>query len=215
MRPEDIPEELWEAIKSLAIDEGMGARIPMTIGPYSAFTMVGALQLAWRHPDMGGPTKAMIEDFGRQLQAAFTGGPLEPLLETGWDEHQDRCSGCGVPVASPNPECQRSDANGASMHARGQHAQPHFNEAGGCLCLCRACVRPPSGKDYGKCVCPRCNETCKTARLDYRRCNRCGRQAREEPGPECTALWAHIDPALAGTPSTSGHAGTNQKDEEK
>lgn len=125
-RPVDIPEDQWEAIKSLAIDENRGARIPVEIGPYSAFTMIGALQLAWRHPDMEGRTRDLIRGFGEQLQAAFTGGVLEPLLETGWDLRQDRCSGCGVPIASPNPECHRQDDNGVSMHAR-----PHtFGSAG-------------------------------------------------------------------------------------
>ena len=68
--------------------DGTAESAPVMIGPYSAFVMVAALQLAWRHPDLLGQMKDTIEQTGRQFQALF-GEPLAGYLELGWDISQD------------------------------------------------------------------------------------------------------------------------------
>lgn len=60
------------------------------------------------------------------------------------------------------------------MSKRSKHAVPHFNDAGGCICVCRRCVRvrlielvdqasptafPPVRAEQF-CCCRKCNESC-------------------------------------------------------
>lgn len=63
-----------------------------------------------------------------------------------------------TPYAEPHP-------NGAS-HRRPRHADPHFNEGGGCLCKCYRCVQVRMN-EHGEhidirqlCVCRQCTEDC-------------------------------------------------------
>jgi hypothetical protein len=50
-----------------------------------AFTLMGCLQLAWRHPDLSEAQHAIIEGFGRQIQGALAESPeLDDLMEAGW-----------------------------------------------------------------------------------------------------------------------------------
>lgn len=58
------------------------------IGPYSAFVMISALQLAWRHPDLPDHMRDTIEATARQFQVLF-GEPLAGYIELGWDISQD------------------------------------------------------------------------------------------------------------------------------
>lgn len=87
--PPDVDPVVWEAIKQLVTDERDGGRIPLSVGPYTAFTMLGALQLAFRHPAMEPKMKQLIRDFGHQLEGAFAGGPLQEVLDKGWYQDFD------------------------------------------------------------------------------------------------------------------------------
>jgi hypothetical protein len=80
-----------EALYKLAIAEqdGLVRAAPMTIGPYSSFTLIGAIQLAWRHPSMNATQKRILENIARPMQAWFS-GVLADALEAGWDTSQDR-----------------------------------------------------------------------------------------------------------------------------
>lgn len=79
-----------EALTALAQAEkdGTAEKLPVHLGPFTAFVLIGALQLAWRHPDMNDLHKEMIEAVARPLQDRF-GPPLWAELERGWDVTQD------------------------------------------------------------------------------------------------------------------------------
>ena len=57
------------------------------------FRVIGALQLAWRHPTLEHETRAAIEHFGAELQLAFDADEAPELartLEQGWHREFDR-----------------------------------------------------------------------------------------------------------------------------
>jgi hypothetical protein len=56
---------------------------PVLLGPYSAYILISALQLAWRHPDLLASHKRLIENVARPLQELF-GPPLAESIELGW-----------------------------------------------------------------------------------------------------------------------------------
>jgi hypothetical protein len=49
---------------------------PLALKPSEAFTLLAALQLAWRHPQLSPTQKRLIESFGRRLQAFFLAAPV-------------------------------------------------------------------------------------------------------------------------------------------
>jgi hypothetical protein len=67
--------------------------IPVEIDQFAGFQLIGALQLAWRHPDLSDMQRKTIESFGRGLQS-FYDTPLTPqlalTLEQGWHREFDR-----------------------------------------------------------------------------------------------------------------------------
>lgn len=67
---------------------GEGGKVTIHLGPYSAFVLVGALQLAWRHPQHSPKMKQVIEDIARQVQAGFA-PEYQELLDAGWDTSRD------------------------------------------------------------------------------------------------------------------------------
>jgi hypothetical protein len=96
--PEPDDAVILEAMTRLINDEADGARTTLTIGPYAAFVMLGALQLAWRHPYMNGSTADIIRGIGGQLQAIYAHEPaLSALLDKGWDRKHD----AALPPADP------------------------------------------------------------------------------------------------------------------
>lgn len=87
--PPGVDPQVWEAMKSLARDEAAGARMTLAIGPYAAFTMIGAIQLAYRHPSMDCKVGGILRAVGGQLEAMFAGGPLQQMLADGWNRDKD------------------------------------------------------------------------------------------------------------------------------
>lgn len=79
-------------VKELELIRGFSP-LDLRIDPFAAFQVVGALQLAWRHPRLDDHQRAAIETFGRQLQRAFDGPETPQLaltLEQGWHQEFDR-----------------------------------------------------------------------------------------------------------------------------
>lgn len=64
-------------------------RLIIHLGPYSAFLLVSALQLTWRHPGLSPQLKQVVHDIARQVQQQFA-GPTYDLLEAGWHTTLDR-----------------------------------------------------------------------------------------------------------------------------
>lgn len=77
-----------DLVRALVAAENAGDRREIVIGPFTAFVAVGALQLAWRHPQMNGRTGATIRDLGEQL-SVLLGPEVQVLLAKGWDRAHD------------------------------------------------------------------------------------------------------------------------------
>jgi hypothetical protein len=60
----------------------------LTIGPYAAFVLVGALQLTLRHPLLYPDQREQITSIARQVQTLYQGRAYE-LLEHGFDPAKD------------------------------------------------------------------------------------------------------------------------------
>jgi len=69
--------------------ETAGERTTLVIGPWTAFVMISALQLATRHPDLSPAMRADIGAFIDQARSWFTGTPGEELIRRGDDPRQD------------------------------------------------------------------------------------------------------------------------------
>jgi hypothetical protein len=75
------------------------------IGPASAFVLIGALQLAMRHSDTAGRTRAMLAEIIDQLRPLFAGTPGAALLELGDQPELDIPVNCRYPFGSHAPDC--------------------------------------------------------------------------------------------------------------
>lgn len=88
--PDGGDSDIVAAIRQCIEAERNGTgRIPLIIGPFSAYAAVAGLQLAWRHPDMPAGFKQAIYELGKQLETIFADGPLAGYLAAGWDTSLD------------------------------------------------------------------------------------------------------------------------------
>lgn len=57
-----------------------------------AWTLIAALQLAWRHPHIEAQLKARIRDLTREFQTAIIERhpQADDLIQMGWDKRHDR-----------------------------------------------------------------------------------------------------------------------------
>lgn len=84
--------QTFEALLEFARAEqaGQAEELTVTMGPYTAFTLIGLLQLVWRHPDLSPQMRQVIEKIARLLQGRF-GTDIQAEIELGWN------TACDVP----------------------------------------------------------------------------------------------------------------------
>jgi hypothetical protein len=99
--------EAIEYIKSLALleQEPDHRKAVIRLGPWTAFVLVGALQLATRHPEMSLGHRELIGQVIGQLRPVFTGTPAEQLLQLGDDPAKDIYRDCQYPFGPHSPKC--------------------------------------------------------------------------------------------------------------
>jgi hypothetical protein len=72
-------------------DKLFEATLPLEINGVEAICIIGAIQLATRHPKFNGPSREIAEKFARDLQAAvvekFPSAAM--TLHMGWDQNFD------------------------------------------------------------------------------------------------------------------------------
>lgn len=94
MSQETEDERVLAWLKKLVDMEKAGERTTLAIGPYTAYAMIGALQLAMRHPQMDGKLRTVLRDMCHQLEPLFIGTPGEETIKRGyhpeWDVPHDR-----------------------------------------------------------------------------------------------------------------------------
>lgn len=78
-------------VHRLAHLEKAGERTELHIGPFTAWTLIGMIQLAARHPNFeGSPLMEIAHGFVDQFAPLFAGTPGEALIAKGWDPDFDR-----------------------------------------------------------------------------------------------------------------------------
>ena len=63
--------------------DGTDDKALISIGPFSAFTLIGLLQLAYRHPGLSASQREIIRRIVADLAPLF-GGVLAEAVEEGW-----------------------------------------------------------------------------------------------------------------------------------
>lgn len=84
----------------------------ITMGPFTAFTLIGALQLATRHPEFSPQQTGLINEVIGQLRPLFAGTPGEVLLGLGDEPAFDIPRGCRYPAGPHSPQCGPGDHPG-------------------------------------------------------------------------------------------------------
>lgn len=82
-----------------------GEPATLLLRPFTAFTMVGALQLATRHPEMSPVQRQLIGSVIDQMRPLFAGTPGEQLLHLGDDPDFDIEHSCQYPYGPHSPKC--------------------------------------------------------------------------------------------------------------
>lgn len=82
--------EMVAYMRTLHALEQTGERAPIAVGPFSAIVMIGALQLATRHPTMPDNHREMIGQVIEQFRPWFAGTIGEQIIDMGNDPEQDR-----------------------------------------------------------------------------------------------------------------------------
>jgi hypothetical protein len=80
-------------------------RATITVGPFTAFTLIGALQLAMRHPGFSPVQTDLVGQVIDQLRPLFAGTPGEQLLRLGDDPAFDIPRDCTHPLGPHSPAC--------------------------------------------------------------------------------------------------------------
>lgn len=86
--------------------EAGGARSQVAFGPYTALTVIGALQLATRHPAMFPSQRAEIHSVIDQFRPWFVGTPGEQLIDMGNDLELDVDLDCPKCVCCTEEACR-------------------------------------------------------------------------------------------------------------
>jgi len=106
-------------LRRLAALEAGGERTTLAVGPYTAFIMTSALQLASRHPGMTRQMRATLAGFTGQLRTWFDGTPGQELLARGEDPAQDV-----LDPGDPLPACRVDWAGFGLADDIGPHTRP-------------------------------------------------------------------------------------------
>jgi len=89
MMTPDQDDAHMEVIKQLILDQARGLQIaPIALGPYIAFLVVCALQVACRHPEVQPNIRAHWRLAGEEMTSTLPDG-AQQLLALGWDPGQD------------------------------------------------------------------------------------------------------------------------------
>lgn len=117
-----------EYIKNLALleQEPDHQKAVIHLGPWSAFILVGALQLATRHPEMSPGQRELIGQIIDQLRPLFAGTSGEQLLRLGDDPAKDIDRGCQHPFGPHSPECPPGGHAGFTRGEEGDGGLPSF-----------------------------------------------------------------------------------------
>jgi hypothetical protein len=85
------------------------------LGPFTAFVLISALNLAMRHPDFSETQADLLRQVIDQLKPLFAGTLAEKILELGEHPEFDIPVKCQYPSGPHAPECPPGDHAGVSL----------------------------------------------------------------------------------------------------
>jgi hypothetical protein len=85
------------------------------LGPFTAFTLIGALQLILRHPDLSEDNKHLLSQVIDQLKPLFADTLAGQIIELGDNPEFDIPRGCQYPGGPHAPECPPGDHAGFTL----------------------------------------------------------------------------------------------------
>lgn len=103
--------QLWQTEQ----DPGC-AKATAVFGPFTAFMVIGALQLAMRTPDFSPDQARLVQSFIDQCKPLFKGTPGEMLLGLGDEPAFDVPAGCRYPGGPHAPECGPNPGDHTAFH---------------------------------------------------------------------------------------------------
>lgn len=88
-------DRFLELVTELVVLErdGSAPPLPVHFPPYTAFVTVGALQLAWRHPDLSPQMKEIVEQVGGSCRTGSRRS-TRSCSRWGWDPAADVGDDC-------------------------------------------------------------------------------------------------------------------------
>lgn len=87
---EPTEADLLAYMLDLRATEAAGARQEIAIGPYTAMVLIGAVQMATRHPAMPDNLRAELLTLIDQFRPWFAGTPGQHIIDRGNDPEEDR-----------------------------------------------------------------------------------------------------------------------------
>jgi len=84
MTTEEQEEAAQVAYFRTLIDlEKAGERATISVGPYTAMNLIGALQMVTRHPGIEPPMRKIMRELVNQFRPMFAGTPGEEIINRG------------------------------------------------------------------------------------------------------------------------------------
>lgn len=105
--PQLTEQQVAEYIESLyrLEQEPDAQRAIIHLGPFTAFVLIDALQLAMRHPEFSESQAELFTQIIDQMKPLFAGTLAEQILEIGDHPEFDIPRNCRYPFGSHAPEC--------------------------------------------------------------------------------------------------------------
>lgn len=91
MPPDATSDEFQTGLRELrALTRDAEPRVHLCLTRWQVYCLVAQLQLALRHPNNTGATRAIVEDLARDLELLFSDSrTLASLLKRGWRTEHD------------------------------------------------------------------------------------------------------------------------------
>lgn len=123
--PERVSQaELVAYMNRLREIEASGARSTVAFGPYTALSVIGALQLATRHPGMFPEQRDQILEVVEQFRPWFAGTPGEQLIDMGNDLELDVELDCPKCRCCTEADCRAGAVNCIGVRCKCYTDQP-------------------------------------------------------------------------------------------
>lgn len=88
-QPEFSSEEMIMCMARLGDLERAGSRIMLHVGPFTAMTLIGAMQLVMRHPEVSANTKMALRGLIEMMRPMFREPAAQQIIDMGYNPEHD------------------------------------------------------------------------------------------------------------------------------